>query len=164
MREKITDAHYGSENQTKKNESLQHFFISVTMVIKRSLGEESAGGNRSASEMTNCSAGLNCDLGNASFWIKIRDAKFVDQCRCRTTSSTAVELHPRRPAVDCFSFSKLFSIFFYHQDQTISKSSWRICSWRSIDQRPTCLGVNFDLGNGSFWIEIRDAKHVDRCR
>ena len=25
-------------------------------------------------------------------------------------------------------------------------------------------GVNSNLGNGSFWVEIRDAKHVDRCR
>ena len=25
-------------------------------------------------------------------------------------------------------------------------------------------GVNSDLGNGSFWVEIRDAEHVDRCR
>ena len=23
-------------------------------------------------------------------------------------------------------------------------------------------GLNLDLGNGSFWVEIRDAKHVDR--
>ena len=23
-------------------------------------------------------------------------------------------------------------------------------------------GVNSDLGNGSFWVEIRDAKHVDQ--
>ena len=91
-----------------------------------------------------------------------------------------------------FSFSKLFFVqnyrFLYHGDQKISW--WRICRWRAVnfeihlwssDMKSDCIwrsisiqyvqiepGVNSDLGNGSFWVEIRDAKHVDlltnRCR
>ena len=38
------------------------------------------------------------------------------------------------------------------------------CIWRSISIQYVQIepGVNSDLGNGSFWVEIRDAKHVDR--
>ena len=38
------------------------------------------------------------------------------------------------------------------------------CIWRSISIKYVQMepGVNSDLGNGSFWVEIRDAKHVDR--
>ena len=72
--------------------------------------------------------------------------------------------------------------FLYHGDQKISW--WRICRWRAVnfeihlcssDMKSDCTwrsisiqyvqiepGVNSDLGNGSFWVEIRDAKHVDR--
>ena len=37
------------------------------------------------------------------------------------------------------------------------------CIWRSISIQYVQMepGVNSDLGNGSFWVEIRDAKHVD---
>ena len=56
----------------------ENYFLpfSFTMVIKQSprLGGESAGGDRS-SRMSKCSAGVYSDLGNGSFWIKIRDAK-----------------------------------------------------------------------------------------
>ena len=84
-----------------------------------------------------------------------------------------------------FHFSKLFFIqnyrFLYHGDQKISW--WRICRWRAVnfeihlcssDMKSDWIwrsisiqyvqiepGVNSDLGNGSFWVEIRDAKHVD---
>ena len=85
-----------------------------------------------------------------------------------------------------FHFSKLFFIqnyrFLYHGDQKISWwTSWRwravnfkihLCSsgvncdciWRSISIQYVQMeaGVNSDLGNGFFWVEIRDAKHVDR--
>ena len=35
----------------------------------------------------------------------------------------------------------------------------------AIDQHPVQIkpGVNSDLGNGSFWVEIRDTKIADRC-
>ena len=85
-----------------------------------------------------------------------------------------------------FHFSKLFFIqnyrFLYHGDQKISW--WRSCRWRvvnfeihlcSSDMKSDCIwrsisiqyvqiepDVNSDPGNGSFWVEIRDAKHVDR--
>ena len=37
------------------------------------------------------------------------------------------------------------------------------CIWRSISIQYVQIepGVNSDLGNGSFGVEIRDAKHVD---
>ena len=48
----------------------------------------------------------------------------------------------------------------------------RLCSsdmksdriWRSISIQYAQMepGVNSDLGNGSFWVKIRDAKHADR--
>ena len=88
-----------------------------------------------------------------------------------------------------FHFSKLFFIqntvcFPMHGDQKISW--WRICSCgeRSTSKSAcvvpawslTAFGdrsassvtkfssrVNPDLENGSFWLEIRDAEHVDRC-
>ena len=85
-----------------------------------------------------------------------------------------------------FHFSKLFFIqnyrFLYHGDQKISW--WRICRWRAVNfeihlcssgMNSDCIwrsisiqyvqmepGVNSDFGNGSFSVEIRDAKHVDR--
>ena len=39
----------------------------------------------------------------------------------------------------------------------------RDCIWRSTSIQYVQIepGVNSDLGNGSFWVEIRDAKHVD---
>ena len=84
-----------------------------------------------------------------------------------------------------FHFLKLFFCtklpFPYHGDQKISW--WRICRWRAVnfeihlcssDMKSDCIwrsisiqyvqvepGVNSDLGNGSFRVEIRDAKHVD---
>ena len=84
-----------------------------------------------------------------------------------------------------FHFSKFFFCtnyrFLYHGDQKISW--WRICRWQAVnfeihlcssDMKSDCIwrsisiryvqiepGVNSDLGNGSFWVEIRDAKHVD---
>ena len=38
------------------------------------------------------------------------------------------------------------------------------CIWRSISIQYVQIepGVNSDLGNGSFWVEIRDAKYVGR--
>ena len=80
--------------------SLHKITVSFTMVIKRSLGEEPAGGGRStskstcavpawsltafggrpASSMSKFSASVNSDLGNGSFRLEIRDAKHVDQC------------------------------------------------------------------------------------
>ena len=63
------------------------------MVIKPPLDlrGESAGGDRSASSISKCSAGINSDLGNGSFWIaiEIHDAKYVDQCKC-------MDLHAQR--------------------------------------------------------------------
>ena len=85
-----------------------------------------------------------------------------------------------------FSFSKLFFVqnyrFLFHGDEKISW--WRICRWRAVnfeihlcssDMKSDCIwrsisiqyvqiepGVNSDLGNGSLWVEIRVAKHVDR--
>ena len=35
-----------------------------------------------------------------------------------------------------------------------------VCVWVCV--RACHRGVNFDLGNGSFSVKIRDAKHVDR--
>ena len=37
------------------------------------------------------------------------------------------------------------------------------CSWRSTSLQYVQIqpGVNSDLGNGSFWVEIRDAEHVE---
>ena len=71
--------------------------------------------------------------------------------------------------------------FLYHGDQKISW--WRICRWWAVnfeihlcsfDMKSDCIwrsiniqyvqiepGVNSDLGNGSFGVEIRDAKHAD---
>ena len=87
---------------------------------------------------------------------------------------------------DFFHFSKLFFIqnycFLYHGDQKISwwtSCRWQVvnfefhlwssgmnsdCIWRSISIQYVQVepGVNSDLGNGSFWVEIRDAKHLDR--
>ena len=85
-----------------------------------------------------------------------------------------------------FHFSKLFFVqnyrFLYQYDQKISW--WRICRWRAVnfeihlcssDMKSDCIwqsisiqyvqikpGVNSDLGYGFFWVEIRDAKNVDR--
>ena len=72
-------------------------------------------------------------------------------------------------------------LFLYHGDQ--KSSWWRVCRWRAVnfeihlcssDLKSDCIwrsinihyvqiepGVNPDLGNGSFWVEIRDAKHVE---
>ena len=55
---------------------------------------------------------------------------------------------------------------FYHGDQTTWKTSWRFrCIWQSIIIQYVQIepGVNSDPENGSFWVEIRDANHVDRC-
>ena len=49
------------------------------MVIKRSLGGESAFDDRPASSMSKFSTAVNSDLGNGSFWVEIRDAKHVVQ-------------------------------------------------------------------------------------
>ena len=40
------------------------------------------------------------------------------------------------------------------------------CIWRSISIQYVQIeaGVNSDLGNGSFWVEIHDAQHVDHSR
>ena len=46
------------------------------MGIKRFLGgenRESAAGDRSTSGIFQCSAGVNLDLGNGSFWVDIYD-------------------------------------------------------------------------------------------
>ena len=59
-----------------------------------------------------------------------------------------------------------FHFYFYHGDQTISRTSWRIyCIWQSISIQYVQIqpDVNSDLGNGSFWVEIRHAQRVDRC-
>ena len=88
-----------------------------------------------------------------------------------------------------FIFSKLFLYnycIFYHGDQKISW--WIICRWRSVNfeihlcssgMNSGCFwrsisiqyvqiepGVNSDLGNGFFWVEIRDAIKacVSTCR
>ena len=83
-----------------------------------------------------------------------------------------------------FHISKLFFIqnyrFLYHGDQKIScgesvgggqSTSKSTCEFRpAFGDRPASssmskfsASVNSDLGNGSFWVEIRDAEHVDRC-
>ena len=85
-----------------------------------------------------------------------------------------------------FHFRNTFFIqnyrFLYHGDQKISW--WRICRWRAFNfEIHLCSsGMNCDCfwrsiciqyvqveagvssGNGSCWIEIRDAKHVDHSR
>ena len=83
-----------------------------------------------------------------------------------------------------FHFSKLIFCtkyrFFYHGDQKMSWwCSWRAvnfeihllssgmnadCIWRSISIQHVQIeaGLNSETGNDSFWVEIRDAKHVDR--
>ena len=83
-----------------------------------------------------------------------------------------------------FHFSKLNFCtkyrFFYHGDQKMSWwCRWRAvnfeihlwssgmnadCIWRSISIQHVQIeaGLNSDPGNDSFWVEIRDAKHVDR--
>ena len=83
-----------------------------------------------------------------------------------------------------FHFSKLIFCtkyrFFYHGDQKMSWwCRWRAvnfeihlwssgmnadCIWRSISIQHVQIepGLNSDPGNDSFWVEIRDAKHVDR--
>ena len=55
------------------------------MVIKWSLGGESAFGDQPASSMSKFSAAVNSGLGNGSFWIKIHDAMHVDQCSSIST-------------------------------------------------------------------------------
>ena len=83
-----------------------------------------------------------------------------------------------------FHFSKLIFCtkyrFFYHGDQKMSWwCRWRAvnfeihlwssgmnadCIWRSISIQHVQIeaDLNSDPGNDSFWVEIRDAKHVDR--
>ena len=57
----------------------------------------------------------NTDLGDGSFWIKIRDAKDVDQCLCGATSSAVVELNARRRLTKTFRFSHFSGkTFVYH--------------------------------------------------
>ena len=136
------------------------------MVIKCSLGGESAGGNRSASGMTKCSADVSSDLGNGSFWIKIRDAKLVAQYWCWATSSMAViKLHPRRLLTRTLMFfilRKLFDFYhiFYQGDQTISSSSWRIIQV-NIGKHPyaawNLTSEMVPFGSKSVM------KHVDQC-
>ena len=64
----------------------------------------------------------------------------------------------------CLSFSILIIHntvnFEIHLCSSDMKSD---CIWRSISIQYVQIepGVNSDLGNGSFWVEIRDAKHVD---
>ena len=55
------------------------------MVIKWSLGGESAFGDRPASSMSKFCAAVNSDLGNGSFGVEIRDAKHVDRCSSIST-------------------------------------------------------------------------------
>ena len=55
--------------------------------------------------------------------------------------------------------------------QSTSKSTCVVPAWTltAFGDRPASsmskfsASVNSDLGNGSFWVEIRDAEHVDRC-
>ena len=91
-----------------------------------------------------------------------------------------------------FNFLHFFETFFTWLRFPLpwwSKISWwRICRWRAVnfeihvcssDMNSDCIwrstsiqlqyvqieaGLNSDLGNGSFWVEFRDAKHVDQCR
>ena len=55
--------------------------------------------------------------------------------------------------------------------RSTSKSTFVVLAWTltAFGDRPASsmskfsASVNSDLGNGSYWVEIRDAGHVDRC-
>ena len=56
--------------------------------------------------------------------------------------------------------------------RSTSKPTCVVLAWTLLtafgDRPSSCMSkfsasVNSDLGNGSFWVEIRDAEHVDRC-
>ena len=85
------------------------------MVIKRSLGGESTGGDRSASSMCKCCTGVNSDIGNGSFGVKIRDARHADRYRWRTTHQLTSDLN-----IIMLIFSKCLQM-------VVSESSFRAC-------------------------------------
>ena len=73
------------------------------MGIKQFLGgenRESAAGDRSTSGLSQCSAGVNLDLGNGSYWIDVRDTSF---CICIYIYTLKMALRPAvsDPEVDC---------------------------------------------------------------
>ena len=56
---------------------------------------------------------------------------------------------------------------FYHGDQTTWRTLWGICCiWRSISIKYVQIKRRRELWPRKwfFWVKIRDAKHVDRCR
>ena len=64
-------------------------------------------------------------------------------------------------------FSKLlFYVLFFSFTMVIT---WSLGGESAFGDRPASsmskvsAAVNSDLGNGSFWVEIRDAMHVDQC-
>ena len=69
-----------------------------------------------------------------------------------------------------FHFSKLFYIYhFFFSFTMVIKRFRELRGESAFDDRSASsiskcsAGAKSDLGNGSFWVEIRDAKHVDRC-
>ena len=70
-----------------------------------------------------------------------------------------------------FHFSKLFfCIFFFHFTMVIKRSrELRGESAAYGDRSASSMskysaGVNSEVGNGSLWVKIHDAEHVDQCR
>ena len=151
------------------------FRIYFTMVNKPFLGgKKAAGGDRSAAGMTKCGAGVNADLGNGSFWIKIRDGQRVDWCRWWATSQNGGCATPST-AVDEYVQVKFFIFrnFFYHFLRWWSNDLYTFVEnlQVEIDQHrvmAVCQIVAWTPDVTSeivpFWIKIRDAKHEDWCR
>ena len=113
---------------------------------------------------------------------------FITFRSMRDTMSIAAEVRTSRlhhfqinERYDFFIF--IFSSKLFFCTKLPFPLPWRICRWQvvnfkihlcSSDMKSDCIwrsisnqyvqiepGVNSDLGNGSFWVEIRDAKHVD---
>ena len=107
----------------------------------------------------------------------------LTQSQAFSQSFRVFQIHER---YDFFLFFETLFIqndrFLYHGDQKISW--WGICRWRAVNfeihlcssgMNSDCIwrssiskfsaSVNSDLrlGNGSLWVEIGDAEHVDRC-
>ena len=79
---------------------------------------------------------------------------------------------PRTFRFFIFIFESIFYDFFFRFTMVIKRSGARarelrgdsaVFGDRSAASAQVKPGVNSDLGNGSFWVEIRDTKLVDRC-
>ena len=125
-----------------------------TMVIKlyRELRGESAFGNRSASSLSKCSAGMNSDFGNGSFWVEICDTEHVDRCSWRSTQVWSHQLT-----------SDLKTVYFFWKWPCLKqfrclRLSWEACvasrtlrascsfSWWRIDWDVTSSDFRYKAG------------------